>query len=246
MPDLATFQRRFVRALSKGPICTGGLAVYRNTALHGAVEALRTNYPVAEAIVGSEMFAGIAAEFAEAGPPRSPVLADYGRGFADWIEHQPWAADAPYLSDVARFERLFIEALFAADAEPLSGDRVAAIDPGAWQRTTLHLHPAVRFGWATTPAMSIWLAHQGETPSVVAPDWHSEGGLFTRPFGCITPHVLNAAAHRFLFGIRIGETVGNAALATTSLYPATDIGGLFASLIASGVFAAPNPNERKI
>ena len=109
MPDLARFQSDFAQALADDRTCIGARAVYRNTALYGAVEALRANYPVADAIVGRSMFDAVAAEYAEAAPPRSPVLASYGAGFADWIEHQPWAGDASYLSDVARFERLHIE-----------------------------------------------------------------------------------------------------------------------------------------
>lgn len=241
MPDLATFQRNFVKALGRQAPRSGPMAVYRNTVLHGAVEALRANYPIVAAIVDAAMFDGIAAEYAGESPPRSPVLAHYGRGFADWIEQQPWAADIPYLSDVARFERLHVESLFAADAEPLSPDAIAGVDPADWTQTVLHLHPATRFGWAVTPAMSIWLAHQGETPVNVEAEWHAAGGLFTRPFARVTAHVLDSAAHRFLFGIRLGEPVGTAALATAALYPDADIGGLFASLLARGAFAAPDP-----
>lgn len=246
MPDLATFQRAFAQSLAERPHQIDAMAVYRNTSLHGAVEALRANYPVAEAIIGTAMFNGIATEFAGTCPPQSPILADYGRGFADWIEHQPWVTHVPYLSDVARFERMHIESLFAADAIPLSSDMIAATGIEDWTQITLRLHPATRFGWATTPAMRIWLAHQSFAPRLIDPDWHSEGGLFVRPFGQVSAQRLDPAAHRFLFGIRLGETVGAAALATASLYPHADIGGLFAFLLASGAFAAPQPNERII
>jgi Putative DNA-binding domain len=246
MPDLAAFQHAFAQSLTARSSQADGMAVYRNTSLHSAVEALRANYPVAEAIIGTAMFNNIAAEFAEAHPPRSPVLADYGRGFADWMELQLWATHVPYLSDVARFERMHIESLFAADATPLSPKIMAANGIEDWTRITLRLHPATRFGWATTPAMRIWLAHQSFAPRLIDPDWHSEGGLFVRPFGKVSAQRLDPAAHRFLFGIRLGETVGAAALATASLYPHADIGGLFAFLLASGAFAAPQPNERII
>ena len=129
---------------------TGAMAVYRNTVLHGAVEALRANYPVVEQILGSEMFVQVAVDFASECPPRSPVLALYGRDFADWIGRQPWASDLAYLADVARVERLHTGCLFAADAEPLGIDRVreACRRPDA----QLRLHPAVRFAWLSTPA----------------------------------------------------------------------------------------------
>jgi len=246
MPDLATFQRSFAQTLSDEPACTHALAVYRNTALYGAVEALRANYPVAAAIVGQTMFDAIATEYAEFAPPRSPVLAVYGAGFANWIENQPWAGDAPYLSDVARFERLHIESLFAEDATPLTAGMIGALSAEDWDRTQLRLHPATRFGWATTPAMSIWRAHQHAASSTMAPDWHAEGGLFVRPFGQVAAHVIEPAMHRFLFGIRLGETIGAAAIATATLHPRADIGRLFACLIAHGAFAAPHPPERII
>ena len=244
MPDLAAFQKSLAQTLSIGSACTGAFAVYRNTSISGAVEALRANYPVVAAIVGQAMFDAIAAEFAEASPPHSPILAHYGAEFADWIVHQPWAADAPYLPDVAHFERLHIETLFAEDEIPLTGDMIVGIAPQVWSNVTLRLHPATRFGWATTPAMQIWLAHQHATPSNLAPHWQSEGGLFVRPSGLITSRVIEPAAHRFLFGIRLGETVGTAAVATASIYPHADVGGLFAMLVAIGAFAAPKSTER--
>ena len=83
-PDLASFQRRFVRAID-GPV-TGAMAVYRNTVIHGAVEALKSNFPVVAQIVGDEMFEGIAVEYSSANPPRSPVLALYGEAFPDWLK----------------------------------------------------------------------------------------------------------------------------------------------------------------
>ena len=232
-PDLATFQRQFVAAIDAP--AAGPLAVYRNTVIHGAVEALRSNYPVVARIVGEEMFEGIAVEFSAARPPRSPVLALYGEELADWLGEQAWIDDLPYLPDVARVERLHVECLMAADAA------VLADAPAELCRLGLKLHPAVRFGWLQTPAMSIWLAHQRPVPSVIEPDWKPEGALFARPspFVMHTPRI-GAAAHRFLFGIRLGERVGQALLAADRLYPDEDINAVFASLLNMGVFAAPS------
>ena len=86
LPDLIAFQRQFVAAIDRP--ATGPLAVYRNTVIHGAVEALRANYPVVEQIVGDEMFEAIAVEYSSAHPPKSPVLALYGDEFADWLSQQ--------------------------------------------------------------------------------------------------------------------------------------------------------------
>ena len=207
-----------------------------------SVEALRANYPVVEQIVGSEMFAQVAVDFASECPPRSPVLAHYGPEFGDWIGRQPWAEDLPYLGDVARVERLHTGCLFAADAEPLHIDRVREIcqRPDA----QLRLHPAVRFAWLSTPAMSIWLAHQQPAPASIAPEWKAEGALFARPapFTMHAPRI-GRAAHRMLFGIRFGEPVSAAVAAAAHLYPDEDCTAVFASLAGLGLFAN-SPSER--
>lgn len=230
-PDLACFQRRFAQAID-GPVA-GAIAVYRNTVLHGAVEALRSNYPVVAQIVGDEMFEGVAVEYASANPPRSPVLALYGEAFPDWLKQQEWVADLPYLPDVATVERLHVECLMAADAEQACGD------PSELSDRRLALHPAVRFTWLQAPGMSIWLAHQQPVPSEIAPEWKPEGALFARPspFTLHAPRI-GASAHRILFGVRLGERAGQSMAAAARLYPDADAKAVFVSLLNMGVFAA--------
>ena len=233
--DLLQFQRDFAASLDRP--AAGAMAVYRNTVLHGAVEAVRANYPVVEQILGEEMFQRVAVDFAAQCPPRRPALALYGARLAEWLEEQPWIGDLDYLPDVARVERLRVESVMAADAEPLNADEVRARKTAG---LALALHPSVRFDWLATPAMSIWLAHQQAVASEIAPEWRSEGALFVRP----SPFVLHAprigaAAHRILFGHRIGEPTDTAIAAAERLYPNEDCASVFASLVNLGLFAAP-------
>jgi len=231
-PDLLEFQREFAAALDRP--ASGAMAVYRNTVIQGAVEALRSNYPVVVQILGVEMFEAVAFDFVSTCPADTPVLALYGREFADWLGHQRWIGELPYLSDVARVERLRIECLFAADREP---------NPSRYS-AGLKLHPAVRFTWLSTPAMSIWLAHQQPIASDIAPDWVPEGALFTRPDAfTLMPTLIDRAAHRVLAGLRLGESIGDSMSAAAELYPATDLQAVLQSLITVGAFA-PIASER--
>jgi hypothetical protein len=231
---LLEFQRDFAAAL--GAPAAGPMRVYRNTVLSGCVDALCANYPVVAQLLGPEMFEAVAAQHAAECPPRKPVLALYGTRFPDWLEGQPWVRDIRYVPHVARIERLHIESLFAADAEPLQ--MAALTGPDDWQALQLPLHPATRFDWLTSPSMSIWVAHRERIEGELELEWHAEGVLFTRPELEVQPIRLDRAGHRFLFGIRLGETVGAAAIATVNLYPETDIGSLFSSLVYAGAFAA--------
>ena len=235
-PELIRFQRDFARALDRP--AQGAMAVYRNTVIHGAVEALRSNYPVIEQIVGEEMFEHVAVDFASTCPPRDPVLALYGGEFGDWLVHQSWIADLPYLPDVARVERLHVSSFFAPDQERLSTEHAAQLSrpPGKG----LQLHPATHFAWLSTPAMSIWLGHQEPAASEIAPEWISEGALFSRPKP-FTSHSarISRAAHRLLAGVRLGEALGASLAATARLYPEEDCAAVLASLVTLGAFVAP-------
>ena len=59
-------------------------------------------------------------------PPTSPLLFEYGRDFPDFIERYEHAQSMPWLADVARIERAWLDAYHAADAQPLAPRRSAS------------------------------------------------------------------------------------------------------------------------
>lgn len=250
MPDLATFQLAFAGALMRSSRRGAlerqpGLAVYRNNVAVGLIEALRGGYPVTAEIIGPEAFDALAGDFAGAHPPASPVLLDYGAGFAAFLAAQPWTSELPYLAGVAELERLATEAHVAADAEPLRFADLAELGVERWMALRLPLHPSARFAWLRTPAMTIWLAHRDQAGfDSLAPEWRAEGALFTRPADAVEACLIAAPAHRLLSGLRLGESVGQAAKAVADIYPETDFPELFAFLVHRGAFARPRHLER--
>lgn len=232
MPD---FHEAFAATIA-APV-DGVMAIYRNTAMAGAVEALAANFPVVRALVGDEMFSAVAVDHATACPPRSPVLAQYGAAFAEWIEEQVWAGDVPYLSDVARVERLHNEALFAADAEPLDPGALGRLGSHAWSRARLTLHPATRLVCSRWPAASLWLAHQdGGDPAAIA--WCPECVLVTRAAHAVRLEAIPAPAHRFLLSLARSATVATALEAMLAAFPDAEITAAFTLLLHRGAFAA--------
>jgi uncharacterized membrane protein YphA (DoxX/SURF4 family) len=79
-------------------------AIYRNNVMVTLIDALADCYPVVNALVGEEFFRTMAREFAGHHFPSSPIMAEYGNGFAEFIETFAPAATLPYLSDMARLE----------------------------------------------------------------------------------------------------------------------------------------------
>ncbi|HEY0412637.1 MAG TPA: DNA-binding domain-containing protein [Allosphingosinicella sp.] len=240
MPDLAAFQDAFAEALLAsepiGAIARApGFAVYRNTCALGAVEALRGAYPTVEALVGEEAFAAAALDFRAEQPPASPILSRYGTGFAAFLARQPWTSELPYLADIARLDRLWLKSHLAADRALL---RVAGPFPVGCTRYAglrLTLHPATRFAWLETPAMTIWLAHRAPGGfDELAPEWRPEGALFTRRGGAVLGQPIGRAEHRLLVATAAGTPVNDIAAALEAADPVADIPTLFARVIAAG------------
>ena len=240
MTDLATSQRDFAAAVfdpaAPHPLAgQPGFAVYRNNSARGGIDALNAAYPTIAMLVGDGRFERLALDFFRRRPPSSPVMADYGDGFADHLEDQPWIRELPYLPDVARLDRLRLESHLASDADALEARDLIGIEADGWMKLRLKLHPAARFAWLATPAMTIWLAHQdGEPAQELAPAWPAEGALFTRVAGAVSAMAVGRPQHRLRFGLRLGERIGEAATAAVSLYPDADISRLFASVIERG------------
>lgn len=133
--------------------------VYRNNVLASLIEALGQAYPAVKRLVGDAFFQAAAGVFVRAEPPRTPMMIYYGEGFADWLESFEPAQKLPYLPDVARLERLILEATHAADAAPLDAagfQRAAAgVDPEALAAWRLRPHPAARALASQFPIVSI-------------------------------------------------------------------------------------------
>ena len=179
MSELLQFQRRFADDMQVVVERPTPMLVYRNTSLLGAIDALRDNFPVTCDIVGERIFDVLVTSFARRHPPENPILACYGRRFPDWLSAQEIADQLPYLADVARCERMWIESLHSPDAPALQAGELPQGEPEAMLSLRLRIHPAVRFEWHTSPAIEIWRAHQEGLDGTIEFDW--------RPTGAVSP-----------------------------------------------------------
>ncbi len=234
MPDLASFQSGFADALVD-PDVTGalaaqpGFAVYRNTPLKAGVDALIANYPTIDTILGNEAFGAVGLIYARQFRPVSPILCDYGAGFADFLAASPLAEDLPYLADVARIDRLWTEAFFAADAPALAPALEATLI--ASLANGIVMHPASRHLWLGTPAATIWLAHQQAPFKAIEPVWQGEGVHVTRSEGAVAVERVSAADIVLLDALAGGATILAAAEAMLAAFSDVDLAAIFARLL---------------
>ena len=130
-------------------------SVYRNNVVAGLIETLTAAFPAVHRIVGADFFRAMAGAYAVAEPPLSPILLEYGAGFADFISGFEPASRLPYLPDVARIERAWTEAYHAPDASPLEAADLMAVDPDRFGAIRLSVHPSLRIVRSQLPALTI-------------------------------------------------------------------------------------------
>ncbi len=231
------------RAAPRGLVGPDGLpsprrfAVYRNNVVAGLIETLKENYPAVHRIVGDEFFRAMAGPFVTANPPRSPIMLDYGAGFPEFIDGFEPVAALPYLADVARIERAWIEAYHAADAEPLGADDLLAIDQSRLAEITLTLHPSLRVTQSRLPALTIWRMNiAGGEPAAVDLEASGEDTLVVRPGAEVVVRRLPMGVAALVTALSAGESVVAATIAALKVTPGFDLQTVLAGLIESGAF----------
>ena len=212
-------------------------AVYRNNVVAGLIETLKENYPAVHRIVGDEFFRAMAGQFAAAHPPRSPIMLDYGADFPVFIDGFEPAATLPYLADVARIERAWIEAYHAADAEPLSAGDLLVIDQERLAEVRLAIHPSLRVAQSRFPALTIWRMNiAGGEPAAVDLEAGGEDTLIIRPGAEVVVRQLPMGAAALVSALGAGEPVMAATVAALKATPCFDLGAVLAGLIEAGAF----------
>lgn len=237
--DLATFQRDFAAAILSGAESEfdrwPGFAVYRNNTTMSAIEALAGAYPTVRKILGEFGFRKLALDFFRSNPPTSPVLACYDERFTAHGDLQTLSARFPYLTDIARMDRMQIEAHLAHEPPEAAGLEATQIADAEWARIKAVLHPATRFCWFATPAPLAWLAlRQNAIEDVVSPPRGQSGILLTRSFGAVEATVIERIEYLLLDGFALGQSVADAAIHAAGVQPQANIGAAFKRLLDSG------------
>ncbi len=221
---------------------TQRFSVHRNNMLVALIDALATAFPVTRALVGADFFAAMARGYVRVDPPRSPVMAEYGVRFADFIASHSPASGIAYLADVARLERLGTEAFHAANADALDHTRWLGLlaDPVRLATLRVHLQPACRWLCSVHPVLSIWQAHQ-------RPDAQRDAALASldlaagedvvvhRPLWEVQQVALPVGGVTWLDALGAGATLGDALQRTCTRHPDASPELLFALLLQQGL-----------
>jgi hypothetical protein len=184
------------------------IAVYRNNVAHSLIEALSARFPVICRLVGTDFFAALARLYIDADGPRSPVLAEWGESFADYLSGFPPLAAYPYMGDVARIEYARGRAFHAADSRPVDPAWFSAQDP--WS-VRISLNPSLSVLRLQHPAVSIWAKNQAGGETVRIPEG-GEIALILRDRGFEVPvRAISPGDAALIDALREGNCLGEAA-----------------------------------
>jgi hypothetical protein len=212
--------------------------VYRNNVASSLAKALAVRFPATEAIVGKPFFAAMAREYVRERPPRSPVLLDYGDGFADFVRGFTPAAELPYLPDVIRLEDAWMAAYHSADAVPLAPESLAAVDHANLAGVTLALHPSFGLIRSPYPIVTIWAMNSGELPLAEIRHWSAEDALIVRPHLAVLTRRLPPGGATFLDDLAKGNPLGSAVTKAQDDAADFDLTANLVGLFTSGLVIA--------
>ena len=246
--SLASFEDAFAHALFAAPgaadpavadlVAQPAFAVYRNTVTKSCIDALQANFPAVTRLVGEEWFRAAASAYVARERPTTPSLQAYGATFAAFLADFAPAAELPYLADVARLDRFWIESHGALDAPLLDATSLVGADPGVLAGAILVPHPAARWAWfSDSPAYSIWRDNRARETAGGELAWRGEGALLTRLGDVVEWTGIDHAACRFLDACAAGRSVELAVDAALDADADADPARTIATLLDAGAYS---------
>ncbi|MBS0418050.1 MAG: putative DNA-binding domain-containing protein [Proteobacteria bacterium] len=249
MPTLAERQREFAealldprRAVPEG--CVGPhqvpdeqrFGVYRNNVMVSLIEALRDSYVAVARLVGEDCFTALARFYAAQHPPCSPIMLEYGATFPQFLRDFEPLASLPYLFDVARIERGWLEAYHAPDVASLDLDELGGVVAQRAGEIRLKVHPSMRIIRSPYPALTIWRMNIANgVPAPVDLDAGGEDVLILRPEADVEVRQMPPGAAPLLDALARGETLIEASQAALSRDATFDLSSHLIALLESGL-----------
>ncbi|MEJ0051729.1 MAG: DNA-binding domain-containing protein [Methylovirgula sp.] len=228
-----------------GKLAVKRFNVYRNNVIVSLIDALASIYPAVQRITGVDFFRAMARFHIRATPPYSPLLFEYGRDFPAFIEHYEYAQSMPYLADVARIERAWLDAYHATDASPLAPEALAAVPPERLADIVFMPHPATRIVRSQFSAVTIFAANRTDAPIDLIESVVPEDALITRPDLEVVVRHLPLGGAIFLTHLVAGETLGAAVAAALEIKPLFDIPASISGMIEAGAFTTINFGDER-
>ena len=213
------------------------LKIYRNGAIKSGLDALAANFPTAKRLMGNEPFSEIGRQYVLQEWPDNSCLSSYGSSFPHFIDEQ--IENTPkYSVDFATLDRTWLDALFAKNENPISGDAIAEIIQNK-PDTEIKLLSSVKIITLKEPSLPEWIKLKFNLNDIEHENYNSTSIIMWRRQGVVYYRALSAFEHAFIASISTTGSLIKSAEVALETDQAGDISKLFSSLISADVFAIP-------
>ena len=213
--------------------------VYRNGYYRAAVDSLVSNYPVVLGLLGEDYFRFLAKQYVSQFPPSVGTLVGYGVEFASFLAVHSDSQRLPYLADVARLDRAWLDVYFAADSVPITANEVAALagEVAGIDAQQLNLCASTAMVSLDYAVTGVWqnLKETGRLSDVIELSKQPAYALIWRQHSDVLIRPLPLAEFSFLSGLNAGLNLGKAAELALLDDADFDLAELFSNLITAGI-----------
>jgi hypothetical protein len=212
--------------------------VYRNNVTVSLIDALAAIYPAVQRLTSTDFFRAMARFHVRETPPTSPLLFEYGRDFPAFIARYEHTRSLPWLADVARIERAWLDAYHAADAPPLSPSALATVAPDRLSGLVFRPHPSTRVVRSQFAAVTIFASNRERASADRIDASTPEDALVTRPEFDVVVQKLPPGGAVFLDCLISGYMLSEAAAAALEDTQNFELVTNIAGLIEAGAFTS--------
>lgn len=219
------------------------VGIYHGMYLGRMVEALESDYPALQRLLGAERFADLVRDYVQAHPSRSYTLNRLGDHLPEFVATAPGLRRRGFGHDLARLERAMSQVFDEEETPALTPEAIAAVPAGAWEGARLHPIAAFRLLEVRHPVNAYVDATRGDGRA--APQRgrrHGGVAVYRRTYG-VCRLDLNPPAHALLEALAAGATIGEAvgrvlAQGGRARVAAEDLFRWFREWVAEGIFRA--------
>ena len=206
------------------------------------VEALESDYPALQRLLGADGFADLVRDYVQAHPSRSYTLNRLGDHFPEFVAAAPGLRRRAFAPDLARLEQAMSQVFDEEETLALTPEAIAAVPADAWEGARLHPIAAFRVLAVQHHVNAYVDATRGDGPA--SPQrGRRQGGVavYRRAYGVFRLD-LSRPAHALLealaAGATVGEAVGRAEANGGGRVVADDFFRWFREWVAEGIFRA--------
>jgi hypothetical protein len=118
--------------------------IYANMYFYRLLEAMIQDFPATVKVLGDLNFHNLITAYLVAYPPSEPSITEASRHLDEFADNWQLRDRFPFVSDLIRLERAFVDVFLAPDASPLGFAELRAIPTDKWGSLQIGCHPAAR------------------------------------------------------------------------------------------------------